>query len=237
MKNLRPDLNGVIAIDKPRDWTSADVCRLLRKLSGGAKIGHAGTLDPLATGVLVLCFGRATKRIPDLMDGQKRYTATVDLANRSPTDDLEGELEPVGVDQPPARDDVEKALESFTGPIMQIPPAHSAVWVDGKRAYHLARAGENPDIKARPVVIESIEILEYEWPRLVLDVRCGKGTYIRSLARDVGLELGTGGVLAGLVRTESSGFTLDQCADLSDLEPEGAVERAVLASAGADTPG
>lgn len=213
MKNRRPDLNGVLPLDKPLGWTSADCCRYIRKGTRGAKVGHAGTLDPLASGVLVLCLGRATRLIPHLMDSEKRYLADVDLSRISPTDDLEAPTENVHVAFPPTSERVLAAAASFVGEIMQMPPVHSAVWVCGTRSYHLARKGEPVALAPRQVVIRSIEVLSYDWPMARLDVRCGKGTYIRSLARDLGRALGVGGVLASLRRIESSGFTVDQARD------------------------
>lgn len=209
MRNRRPDLNGVLVVDKPLGWTSARVCARVRACTGGAKVGHAGTLDPLATGVLVLCLGKATKAIDRIMGGEKRYQATIDLSATSPTDDLESEPVAVEVGVPPDRRRVEEAVAGFVGRVMQAPPAHSAIMIQGTRAYELARAGAAPVMAERPVDIHAIDVVEYQWPRLVLDVRCGKGTYIRSLARDVGRSLGTGGVLVGLVRTAVGPYRLE----------------------------
>ena len=223
MKNLRPDLNGVLVIDKPLRWTSADVCRFIRRGVGGAKVGHAGTLDPLATGVLVVCLGRATKQIPTLMDGEKRYAAVIDLSNLSSTDDLEGELTSVPLPDagPPAADRVAGVCAAFVGPIMQSPPAHSAIWINGERAYDKARRGETLRMTPRPIIIHSITLLAYAWPILELDIRCAKGAYIRSLARDIGASLGVGGMLTALRRTRVGPHTLD-----SALTPEAAVVHA-----------
>jgi tRNA pseudouridine55 synthase len=215
MKNKRPDLNGILVVDKPLGWTSAYVCRLIRSRTGGAKVGHAGTLDPLATGVLVICLGRATKRIPDLMDETKHYLATVDLSRTSTTEDLEGELKEVIVERQPSAEAVGQACAAFVGPIMQTPPMHSAVWIDGERAYKKARRGEQVAVRARPVVIDAITIVSYEWPMLVVDVQCRKGTYIRSLARDIGERLGTGGMLTALRRTRAGAFGVEDA-----LSPE-----------------
>lgn len=212
MKNKRPDLNGIVVVDKPLGWTSAYVCRLIRSRTGGAKVGHAGTLDPLATGVLVICLGKATKRIPDLMDQSKHYRATIDLSRTSTTEDLEGELTDVPVEQPPTREEIAAACAKFVGPIMQTPPPHSAVWIDGERAYKKARRGEEVAVRARPVVIDAIEIVSYEWPQLVIDVQCRKGTYIRSLARDIGKRLGIGGMLTALCRTRVGSFGVEDAA-------------------------
>lgn len=213
MRNKRPDLNGILVVDKPLGWTSADVCRLIRSRTGGAKVGHAGTLDPLATGILVICLGRATKRIPDLMDGAKRYVASVDLSRLSTTDDLEGQTRDVPVETPPSREAVEGACRQFLGPIMQVPPAHSAVWIDGERAYKKARRGETVEARPRPVVIDELIIRSYAWPTLELEIACRKGTYIRSLARDIGAALGTGGMLTALRRTAVGPYTEEQAID------------------------
>lgn len=220
---------GLLIVDKPEGPTSMHVCRVVKaKLRrGGAaksvKVGHGGTLDPLATGVVVVLVGRAATRLCDeVMAGEKRYIAEVDLGHRSTTDDREGELTEISVLRAPTREEVEAACARFVGTIEQRPPAHSAVWVDGKRAYKLARAGEAPEMKARPVEVHEIGVVEYEFPRLVLDVRCGKGTYIRSLARDIGLALGTGGMLARLRRTAVGGFRIEDAVGLEALpEPMG----------------
>jgi tRNA pseudouridine55 synthase len=247
MKNRRPDLNGLLILDKPLGWTSADCCRYIRKGTRGAKVGHAGTLDPLATGVLVLCLGRTTKLIDSLMASEKRYLAEIDLAHTSPTDDLEAEPVPVPDARPPTPDAVRDSLRSFTGSIMQRPPGHSAVWIDGRRSYHLARKGEEVLLSARPVQIHSVDILSYDWPRLTIDVRCGKGTYIRSLARDLGRSLGVGGMLTALRRTASGAYTVEHARDPrtitqglepNDLLPVVPVDRTAIPHAGAraDTP-
>jgi tRNA pseudouridine55 synthase len=207
------------------------VCRVVKAClrKGGApkstKVGHGGTLDPLATGVVVVLVGRAATRLCDeIMAGEKRYTAEVDLGRRSTTDDLEGELTEISLLRAPSLEEVRAACDRFVGEIAQVPPAHSAIWIEGERAYDLARAGKDPVMKARPVFIRSIEIVEYAFPRLVLDVRCGKGTYIRSLARDIGQSLGAGGMLAGLRRTAVGEFTIERAIPLggvpSPLLPE-----------------
>ncbi len=213
VKNRRPDLNGVLILDKPLGWTSADCCRYIRKGTQGAKVGHAGTLDPLATGVLVLCLGRATKLISGFMASEKRYLAEVDLAHTSPTDDLESERVAAVISAVPTVSQVRAACAGFVGEVMQTPPIYSAIWVNGERSYDLARKGEGVALASRPVSIYSIDVVGYEWPRLTIDVRCGKGTYIRSLARDVGKRLGVGGMLTSLRRTASGSFTVDAARD------------------------
>ena len=225
---------GLLIIDKPRGPTSMSVCRVVKaKLRrGGApksvKVGHGGTLDPLATGVVVVLIGRAATRLCDqIMAGEKRYTAEVDLAHRSTTDDLEGELTEINLLRAPSPDEVRAACDMFLGTIDQIPPAHSAIWIEGERAYDLARAGKDPQMKPRPVTIHAIDILDYAFPRLTLDVRCAKGTYIRSLARDIGAALGAGGMLTALRRTAVGPFTLDRALTLEAV-PEPLLQEHLL---------
>ena len=216
--NHRPDLNGLLVIDKPLGVTSFSVCRSVRRLTRGAKVGHAGALDPLATGVLVLALGRATKAIDQLMATNKRYLADLDLAAFSTTDDGEGEFSPVAVKPPPSQDAIERAIVSFVGTIDQQPPIFSAVHIDGERAHKLARKGKLVDRPpSRPVMIHSIDIVKYAWPALTLDICCGKGTYIRSLARDLGERLQTGGMLTALRRTAVGPYSIDDAIALDDL--------------------
>lgn len=190
-------------------------------VAGGApkriKVGHGGTLDPLATGLVVVLVGPATRLCNEIMAGEKRYAAEIDLAHTSPTDDREREPVPVTVEREPTHAEVEGVLPRFTGTIMQAPPAHSAMKVGGKRAYELARAGKIDRLEARPIVIHELSIVSYAWPRLTLDIRCGKGVYIRSLARDIGRALGVGGMLWGLRRTAVGRFTADEAVTLDDL--------------------
>lgn len=213
MQNRRPDLNGLLILNKPLGWTSADCCRYIRKGTGGAKVGHAGTLDPLATGVLVLCLGKATKLIDSLMAREKRYLAEIDLAHTSPTFDLEVTPVPVAGAVAPSAARIGDACRSFVGSIQQVPPVHSAIWVDGRRSYHLARQGIDVVLPPRPVEVHSIDVIDFVWPRLTIDVRCGKGTYIRSLARDIGQALGVGGMLTALCRTTVGRYTLAEARD------------------------
>lgn len=217
-------LAGLVIVDKPYRLTSTAVVRVVkgRLRAGGApkrvKVGHGGTLDPLATGVLVVLVGRATRLCDDVMRGRKGYLADIDLSRTSTTDDLEGELTPVDVPIPPERARIDALLrDSFTGTIAQTPPAYSAMKVGGKRAYDLARAGHDVHLEPRPVEIHAIRVVDYAWPALTLDIECGKGTYIRSLARDIGGSLGTGGVLTALRRTRVGRFTLDDAITLEAL--------------------
>ena len=219
-----PPLNGLLIIDKQPGFTSMDVCALLRTRlrRGGApkrvKVGHAGTLDPMATGVLVVLIGRATRLCDTLMTHEKEYEATIDLAHRSDTDDAEGDITPAPMSEPlPTREAVLAALATFVGVIAQRPPAFSALKVGGKRAYALAREGAAPVLQPRPVTIHCLSLLEYAWPFARVHVRCGKGTYIRSLARDLGEALGAGGMLTALRRTRVGEFDLTRALTLNQV--------------------
>ena len=222
-QNEPPVIKGVIVVDKPLGITSMNVCSVVRGRlkAGGApkrvKVGHGGTLDPLASGVLVVLIGKATKMCDEVMAGVKGYLTTVDLSQTSTTDDREGERTVFDVELVPNRAQVEQACERWVGEVMQKPPPYSAIKVNGKRAYALARQGEEVDLKARPIQIQSIEIVSYDWPMLSIDVVCGKGTYIRSLGRDIGAELGVGGMLTALRRTRVGQFTLEQAMTLEQV--------------------
>jgi tRNA pseudouridine55 synthase len=211
-------IQGLLVVDKPLGWSSMEVVRRVRRAAGGVKTGHAGTLDPLATGIVICCLGKATKLVPRLMDLVKVYEAEVDLGAFTDTDDLEGPRTEVPVDEPPDEGAVREVLKTFLGPHVQRPPAHSAVHVDGRRAYELARRGERVELAERTVRIDSIEMLAYQWPRLGIRVICGKGTYIRSIARDLGPRLGTGGHLAALRRTAVGPYDLSMAVDAKRLE-------------------
>lgn len=221
-----PTPAGLLVVDKPLGKTSMQVCANIRARlrKGGSpkriKVGHAGTLDPLATGVLVVLVGKATKLQDRVMAGRKRYTARIDLAHTSRTDDREGPVSPVEC-EPSTREAIQALLPSFVGTIMQRPPAYSAMKIEGKRAYDLARKSETeadlPVLAHRPITIDSIDILEYAWPMLTLDIACAKGTYIRSLARDIGQRLHTGGMLDALIRTQVGRFHLDSAQKVDDL--------------------
>ncbi|MFG0326132.1 MAG: tRNA pseudouridine(55) synthase TruB [Phycisphaerales bacterium JB037] len=218
-----PPITGLLNIDKPLGWSSMKVCAHIRaKLRrAGApkriKVGHGGTLDPLATGVLVVLVGRATKLCDQIMQGEKEYRATIDLSRTSDTDDLEGPVHDAPITTIPTADDITAACAPFIGTIQQTPPAYSAIKVDGKRAYALARAGDAPQLSPRPVTIHAIELEHYEWPEATLRVRSGKGVYLRSLARDLGRALNTGGMLTALVRTRIADFTLEYAIKPDDL--------------------
>lgn len=206
----------IIIIDKPLGWTSFDAVKRLR----GAiqrrlnvrkfKVGHAGTLDPLATGVLIVCTGRATKRITELQEGMKEYVAEVKFGATTPSYDLEKEIDATYPWEHITRERIEEVLPRFIGHVMQVPPVFSAVKIDGKRAYNYARKGKEVDIKAKPLEIREMEILKWEAPVLTLRVLCSKGTYIRALARDLGEALDSGAHLVGLRRTRVGDYTEQQ---------------------------
>lgn len=221
--DVSPPLAGILLVDKPYRISSTSVvsvCKRRLRNSGEpktSKVGHGGTLDPLATGLMVILFGKATKLCDRVMLGRKRYTTTIDLSRLSTTDDLEGEITDVHVPTPPTREQIDAALSNFRGVIMQRPPIHSAIWVDGKRSYDLARAGTAVELKLRPVEIHELSVIDYAWPLLTIDVACGKGTYIRSLARDIGAALNAGGVLTALRRTEVAPFDIKDAITLDDV--------------------
>jgi tRNA pseudouridine55 synthase len=203
--------HGLLVLDKPLGITSrAAVDCALRWFPRGTRVGHTGTLDPLATGVLVLCVGRATRLTEFIQDMGKTYVTDVVFGARSATDDGEGPVTPVEVVEPPERMAVAAAVQSFVGTIAQVPPAYSAAKLAGRRAYDLARRGQDAMLQPRTVRIDCIDILEYCYPILRLAVRCGKGTYIRSLARDLGERLNCGGYVSALRRSRVGPFTPDQ---------------------------
>jgi tRNA pseudouridine55 synthase len=220
-------LEGVLNLDKPPGISSARaVDRVKRVLPRGTKIGHAGTLDPFATGVLLLLIGKATKACERLMDATKQYETTVTFGATTPTDDPEspptawtpshgGPVEPI------PRERIEAALPTFVGRILQRPPAFSAMKVDGRRAYDIARKGGEVALEARPVNVYGIEIIEYGWPRLRLRIDCGRGTYIRAIARDLGEVLDVGGYLTELRRTQVGPFTAHEAVSLDRVATEG----------------
>ena len=213
---------GVINLDNPSGLSSARVvARVKRLLPRGVKIGHAGTLDPFATGVLLLLVGKATRSCEQLMGERKGYEAVVRLGARSATDDPEGPLEELPGAQPVAEDELRRAVAQFVGPIQQRPPAFSAMKVGGQRAYKLARSGEAPEMQARTVTVYDVRILDYAWPNVRLSVECGRGTYIRAIARDLGEALGVGGYLTELRRTFVGRFHVNQAVSLEQITAEG----------------
>ncbi|MFH2136834.1 MAG: tRNA pseudouridine(55) synthase TruB [Patescibacteria group bacterium] len=200
-------LKGIVAIYKPKGPTSFDIIYKLRQITGIKKIGHAGTLDPLASGVLVIGIGReATRKLNEAVESEKEYLATVRFGAESTTDDMAGEKNIKKVSGKPTRKEVKKALEKFCGKIMQLPPNFSAIKIGGVRAYRMARRGEIPKLKKRPVEVREIKIIKYKWPDLKIKIVSGKGFYVRSLARDLGKKLKVGGYLAALERTRVGRF-------------------------------
>lgn len=212
----------ILILDKPLGWTSFDAVKrvrgaLTRRMKiKKLKVGHAGTLDPLATGVMVICTGRATKRIDELQAGVKEYVATLALGATTPSFDLETEIDATYPTEHITRELVMDTLSRFHGTIQQIPPAFSAVKIDGQRAYKMARNGQTPELKAKTLVIDDIELLDYAQDSITLRIVCSKGTYIRALARDIGEALGSGAHLTALRRTRVGDFSIDSCMSVDD---------------------
>lgn len=208
-------LSGLLVIDKPEGLTSrAVVNRIQRLCPRRTKIGHAGTLDPLATGVLVVCIGAATKLVERIQAMGKTYSTVIRLGATSDTDDADGHILESPSVRPVSRPEIEAVLPQFRGVIEQLPPAYSALKIGGRRAHALARKGQTPKLAPRPVRIDDITLTEYQWPYLSLTIDCGKGTYIRSIARDLGQMLGVGGFVQELRRTRIGPFTADRAMGL-----------------------
>ena len=207
----------ILYIDKPLEWTSFDAVKrvrgaLLRRTGlKKLKVGHAGTLDPLATGVMIVCTGRSTKRIEELQAGTKEYIASIALGATTPSYDLETEIDAYYPTEHITRELVEEALCKFIGEIEQVPPTFSACKVDGKRAYKAARKGQEVELKPKKLVIVEIELLEYDQKEVKIRVVCSKGTYIRALARDLGEALASGAYLSGLRRTRVGDAKIEDC--------------------------
>ena len=197
---------GLLNLNKPAGFTSRDAVNRVQNLVRPDKVGHAGTLDPIATGTLVLCVGAATRLIEYVQRMPKRYIATFRLGETSPSDDIELPTTALEEAPTPSESEILAQFDKFLGDIQQVPPAYSAIKIKGKKAYDLARAGHAPELKARPVTIYKIELLRYDYPELVLDIKCGSGTYIRSLGRDLAKSLGTSAVMSALERTEIGPF-------------------------------
>ena len=213
--------NGIIIIDKPADWTSMDVCAKLRGILKTKKVGHAGTLDPMATGVLPVFVGQATRGVSFAESGEKEYVATLRLGLVTDTQDTSGRTlaeHPVTV----TMDDLAAVLPRFTGAIEQIPPMYSAIKINGQKLYDLARQGREVERKPRPVTIHQLELLEQlSDTDFALRVRCSKGTYVRTLCHDIGQALGCGGCMASLRRTMAAGYTLDESHTLEQVQAQG----------------
>jgi tRNA pseudouridine55 synthase len=213
-------MHGVLVVDKPKGVTSFDVVARVRRAFGVRRVGHAGTLDPMATGVLPICVGDACKLVPFLQDGEKEYRAEARLGVTTDSEDAEGQVlvekDASGV----TRAAVEAQLARMIGVIQQIPPMHSALRAQGKRLYELARAGLTVERAARPVEIHALAVEEFVAPRLIFTVRCGKGTYVRTLAADLGAALGVGAHLTGLRRTRVGRFTVADAVPLDAVSGE-----------------
>ncbi len=213
--------NGIIIMDKPAGWTSMDVCAKLRGILKTKKIGHAGTLDPMATGVLPVFVGQATRAVSFAEGGEKEYVAGLRLGRTTNTQDTEGETltqSPVTV----GREELEAVLPRFTGEISQIPPMFSAIKINGQKLYDLARQGKEVERKARAVTIFALEVVEQvSETDYILRIRCSKGTYVRTLCHDIGQALGCGGCMFSLRRTMAAGFTLDESVTLEQMQEGG----------------
>jgi tRNA pseudouridine55 synthase len=230
-------LSGILNINKPAGITSRDAVDLVQRLARPAKVGHAGTLDPLATGVLIVCVGAATRLIEYVQRMPKRYVGTFLLGRHSPTEDCDGDVTLLSDPPVPTREQVESAAKQFLGRLMQRPPAYSALKVRGRRAYDLARRGEAVELQPRPIDVNSLAIRHYAYPELVLEIECSGGTYVRSLGRDLAEALSTAAVMSALVRTGIGLWQVADAVDPRDLTAENWSDRlAPLASAVADLP-
>lgn len=220
---LNPIEGEIFHVDKPLKWTSFDVVKRIRGILSRRtgkkklKVGHAGTLDPLATGVMTIVTGKSTKLIEELQAHTKEYVATIRLGATTPSYDLETEVDAEYPWEHITREGVEETLTKFIGRIQQTPPAYSACKIDGKRAYKMARKGKEVNIKPKELVIDEIELLSFELPTIVICVVCSKGTYIRALARDIGEALGSGGHLTALRRTRVGSVSVENCHSVDDL--------------------
>lgn len=213
----------IIGIDKPLGWTSFDAVKrvrgaIQRRLNVKKfKVGHAGTLDPLATGVLIICTGRSTRDIERLQNGTKEYIATIQLGATTPSFDLETEIDATFPYDHITEEMIKELLPRFMGNIMQVPPIYSAVKIDGKRAYKYARKGKDVELKAKPLVVEELEMLQSNLPELCLRIVCSKGTYIRALTRDIGQALGSGAHLTALCRTRVGDIAIADCLKMDEV--------------------
>lgn len=213
------DAGQLLLIDKPFGWTSFDVVNKLRYKLNIKKIGHAGTLDPLATGLLIICTGKMTKRIEEFMGLEKEYTGKFIIGQTTPSYDLETEVsDPVDI-RSVTPEAIASAVKSLTGTLQQLPPAHSAIKIGGKRAYKFARQGKEVELKPREVHVAEFEITVMTLPEISFRIVCSKGTYIRSLARDLGESLGVGAYLSQLCRTRIGNFKLEDALSIDDVTP------------------
>ena len=217
--------SGLLNLDKPSGTTSRRVVDQVLRFARPAKVGHAGTLDPLASGVLVVCVGGATRLVEYVQRMPKRYTATFLLGRQSPTEDVDAEVTELDSPIEPSRDQINQAAQALTGAIRQRPPAFSAIKVGGRRAYALAREGRQVELEPRTVTVYRLEVTGYDYPELRLEIECGSGTYVRSLGRDLAASLGTAAVMSALTRTAIGEFTLDDAVDPRRLSQETWTER------------
>jgi len=220
----------LLLINKPYEWTSFDVVKKIKNLiwkklkpvveikQKNFKVGHAGTLDPLAEGLLIVCTGKATKKINDLMNYEKEYIANIELGKTTPSFDLETEYDAHYPIDNITEEKVKEAIKKFIGEQNQVPPVYSAKNINGKRAYDYARSGQELIMKSNKIEIKKLELIEYNLPNIVLKVVCSKGTYIRSLAHDIGKELSCGGHLTKLIRTRIGDYTLESSLSISEFE-------------------
>lgn len=217
-KTGKPAIDGILNIDKPYGVTSMDVVRRIKRASGQRRVGHGGTLDPVATGVLPICLGQATRMMEDLINGVKAYRAEVELGVATDTYDALGEVRARADASGVSVGDVKAALRDFVGDIRQAPPMYSALKRDGKRLYELARAGVEVEREARPVAVHAIDLQDWAPPIATIEVRCGRGFYMRSLAHDLGQALGCGGHLKALARLRCGGFDVADAVSIEEME-------------------
>ncbi len=210
-------MDGLLLVNKPKGITSFDVIRQLRRATGVRKIGHAGTLDPLASGLMLVLFGSGCKQAPTFSKLNKTYQAEITLGWNSSTGDAEGDLTEIGT-RKPGLGEIKEVLKQFVGQIEQTPSIYSAIKVQGKEAYKYARQGQAVEVPKRTVTIYSLQITDYSYPILKLEAKVSSGTYIRSLSEDIGKKFGTGAYLSGLVRTEVGQYGLDQAEDLDKID-------------------
>ena len=220
-RSNRRDIDGWVVLDKPVGMTSTHAVSRLKRLFNAKKAGHAGTLDPLASGVLPVAFGEATKTVPFVQDGEKAYRFTVRFGAETDTDDSDGRVV-ARSDAQPAREDVLRFLPNFIGVIAQTPPAYSAIKINGERAYDIARDGETVELAARPVTIHALELVSFSGAEATFETRCGKGTYVRAIARDLGRLIGCFGHVCALRRTRVGPFSEADAVTLASLEEDAA---------------
>jgi tRNA pseudouridine55 synthase len=216
---------GILNIDKPPGCTSRAAVDRVKRLVRPAKAGHAGTLDPIASGVLVICVGKATRLIQYVQRMRKSYCTTFLLGHQSETDDVEGNVAVVEGARAPHREQIDEILPRFVGEIQQRPPAYSAIKTDGRRAYQLARQGKPPELPARAITIHDLRLEHYDYPELGLSIECGSGTYVRALGRDIAATLGTTAVMSALRRTAIGGFCVEDSLGLGELSHDSLLRR------------